>query len=38
VSVAYPNNGYEEDTIVEVGDDSPVANAVFPKIAELFAA
>jgi hypothetical protein len=37
-SVAYPDNGYEQYTIVEVGDDSPVANAVFPKIAEFLAA
>jgi hypothetical protein len=36
--VAYPDNGYEQDTIVEVGDDSPVADAVLPEIAEVFAA
>jgi hypothetical protein len=37
-SVAYSDNGYEQHTIVKVGDDAPVANAVFPEIAEFFAA
>jgi hypothetical protein len=36
--VAYPDNGYEEYAIVEVGDDSPIAYAALPEIAEVFAA
>lgn len=37
-SVAYPDNGYQQDTIVKVGDDAPVVNAVFSEIAEVFLA
>lgn len=37
-AVAEANDSDEHDAVVEIGDDAPIADAVFPEIAEVFAA
>ena len=37
-AVAEADDGDEHDAVVEIGDDAPIADAVFPEIAEVLAA
>jgi hypothetical protein len=36
--VSYPDDGYQHDIIVNICDNTPVSNTIFPEIAKLFAA
>ena len=36
-AIAQPDHGHEHDAVVEVGNDPPIADPIFPEIAELLA-
>jgi hypothetical protein len=38
VPVTNSDNPYQQDAVIEVGDDSPAADAIIPEIAKVFPA